>query len=107
ASAVEALQPERKVEVKGSHLVHVALNELKGRTLINLINIAGEHTNRAAIGYDQVPPLTDIRVHIKGKPARVRLQPEGKDLPLRYANGITTVTLPKVEIHSILEVIDP
>ena len=107
ASAVEALQPERKVEVKGSHLVHVALNELKGRTFINLINIAGEHTNRAAIGYDQVPPLTDIRVHIKGKPALVRLQPEGKDLPLRYANGITTVTLPKVEIHSILEVIDP
>jgi hypothetical protein len=107
SSAVEALQAERKVEVKGSHLVHVALNELKGGTFINLINIAGEHTNRAAIGYDQVPPLTDLRISIKGKPARVRLQPEGKDLPLRYANGVTTVVLPKLEIHSILEVIDP
>ena len=107
ASAVEALQPERKVEVKGSHLVHVAFNELKGRRLINLINIAGEHTNRAAIGYDQVPPLTDLKISIQGKPARVRLQPEGRDLPLRYANGSTTVTLPKLEIHSILEVIDP
>ncbi len=103
-NAVNSLAPDLRVEVSGSHLVHVALNEKNGKTYINLINIAGEHTNKAAIGYDQVPALTDLKVSIQGKHAKVRLQPEGRDLPVKYVEGKTIVTVPKVEIHSILEI---
>ena len=106
AEAIAALGPDLQVRVSGTHLVHVAVNELKGRTHINLVNVAGEHTNRSAIGYDQVPPLTDISVSIKGKPARIRLQPEGKDLPFKFVNGRSTFVIPRLEIHSIVEVID-
>ena len=107
SDAVNSLAPERRVEVTGSHLVHVALNEKNGRTFINLINIAGEHTNKAAIGYDQVPALSNLQVSIQGKHAKVRLQPEGRDLPVRFVNGKTILTVPKLDIHSILEIDNP
>jgi len=106
AETIAQLSPEKRIEVSGSHLVHVAFNQLNNKTYINLINVAGEHTNQAAIGYDQVPALTDLSVSIKGKPSKIILQPERKELNITFANGESTVLIPKLEIHSILEVIE-
>jgi hypothetical protein len=106
AETIARLAPEKMVEVSGSHLVHVALNKLNGKTLINLINVAGEHTNQSAIGYDQVPPLTDLSVTIHGKPSKIILQPEGKELEFTSANGKSTVMISRLDIHSILEIIE-
>lgn len=106
AETISALDPDRRVTVTGTHLVHVAVNKGLGKTLVHLVNIAGEHTNRAAIGYDQLPPLTDILVQIKGRPQKVLLQPEGRQLPLIYKDGRTSVRLPRLDIHSILEIVD-
>ncbi len=106
AETIAQLSPEKRIEVSGSHLVHVAFNQLNNKTYINLINVAGEHTNQAAIGYDQVPALTDLSVSIKGKPSKIILQPEKKELNITFANGKSTVLIPKLEIHSILEVIE-
>jgi hypothetical protein len=96
------------VEVSGSHLVHVALNKLNGKTMISLINVAGEHTNQAAIAYDQVPALTDLTVSIKSatKPKKIVMQPEGKPMQFSWSNGESSVIIPKLEIHSILEIVD-
>ena len=106
AEVVAQLSAAQMVEVSGSHLVHVALNKLNGKTYINLINVSGESTNQSAIGYDQVAALTDISVTIPGKPAKVILQPEGKELTVTYSAGKSTVIIPKLEIHSILEVVE-
>lgn len=101
---IDKLSPEKQVEVTGSHLVHVALNKLNSKTYINLINVAGEHTNQNAVGYDQVPALSNLLVSIQGKVSKVVLQPEGKELNTTFVNGKTVVVVPQVEIHSILEV---
>lgn len=106
AETIARLSPDQMIEVSGSHLVHVALNKLNDKTYINLVNVAGEHTNQAAIGYDQVPALTNLSVSIKGKPSKIILQPEGKELNITFANGKSTVLVPRLEIHSILEVTD-
>lgn len=106
AETIAQLAPKMDIKVSGSHLVHVTLNKLNGKTYINLINVAGENTNQAAIGYDQIPPLTDLVVRIKGKPTQVVLQPEGKALDFTSAEGESTVAVPKIEINSILEVIE-
>jgi hypothetical protein len=103
---IDKLSPEKQVEVTGSHLVHVALNKLNGKTYINLVNVAGEHTNQNAVGYDQVPALSNLLVSIQGKPSKVVLQPEGKELATTFVNGKTVIVVPQVEIHSILEVIE-
>jgi len=108
AEIIDQLAPERMVEVTGSHLVHVTVNKLNGKTMINLINVAGEHTNQSAIAYDQVPPLTDLTVIIKSatKPAKIILQPEGKEMQFTWSNEKSTVLIPKLEIHSILEIVE-
>lgn len=107
AETIKQLSPEQMVEVTGSHLVHVAVNKLNGKTYINLINVAGEHTNQTAIGYDQVPPLIDLKVNISTphKPSKIVLQPEGKEMEFSYINGQSKVMIPQLEIYSILEVI--
>jgi len=108
AETIAQLAPEKMVDVEGSKLIHVALNKLNGKTFVNLINIAGEHTNQAAIAYDQVPPLTNIKVAIQtdSKPSKIILQPEGKQLEFKYSNGKTNVTVPVIEVHSILEIVE-
>jgi hypothetical protein len=108
AETIARLSPEQIIKVSGSHLVHVALNKLNDKTYINLINVAGEHTNQSAIGYDQVPALTELTVNISTpvKPAAIVLQPGKRKLEFSYTRGKSTVLIPKFEIHAILEVIE-
>ena len=74
---------------------------------VNLINIAGEHTNQSAIGYDEIPSLKDLTVSIRTakKPAKIVLQPDGLELKFNFQNGVSKVVVSELAIHSILEVI--
>ncbi|MEL7585890.1 MAG: hypothetical protein AAGU19_04185 [Prolixibacteraceae bacterium] len=94
-------------EVKGSHLVHLAVNELNKKIYVNLINIAGEHTNPMALGYDEIPPLRDLKIdiHLDKKPEEIILQPGGKSLNFKFSKGTATIAIPELEIHSILEIL--
>jgi len=73
---------------------------------VNLINMAGEHTNQTAIGYDEIPSLKDLTVSIltPKKPAKIVLQPEGKELKIDFQNGVSKVEVSELAIHSILEI---
>jgi hypothetical protein len=99
--------PGQMVKVAGSHLVHVAVNQLNGKMYVNLVNVAGEHTNQTAIGYDEIPSVKDLTVHINtvNKPTKILLQPEGRELAVDFQKGISKVLVPELPIHSILEVI--
>jgi hypothetical protein len=94
------------VEVTGSHLVHVALNELNGRLMINLINTAGSHHDLRVFSYDQVPPVGPVKlsINMSQKPKSIRLQPEDIQLKFRYENNKVLLEIPKIEIHSIIEI---
>ncbi len=104
---IASLFPEPDVKIKGSRIVHVALNNKNGRTYINLINVSGDHNTKSVIGYDEIPYLKDLKVEIKtGKrPRKIILQPEGRELAVKFNNGISTVLLPDLHIYSILEII--
>jgi hypothetical protein len=106
-SHIKELFPIGIVEVEGSHLVHVTLNQLNGKMYINLINIAGEHTNQNAIGYDEIPSLKNLEISINTsqRPQKILLQPEGTELKVDFDDGISKVVIPELFIHSILEVI--
>jgi hypothetical protein len=104
---ITELFPDQLVIVSGSHLVHVTVNKLNDRMYLNIINIAGEHTNQKAIGYDEIPPLKDLTISIntERKPSKILLQPEGRELEVDFQNGVSKVVVPELQIHSILEVI--
>ncbi len=106
-SLIDDLLPDRIVKVSGSHLVHVTVNKLNNKMYVNLVNIAGEHTNQKAIGYDEIPVLKGLKISINTvhKPAKIVLQPEGLELNVDFQDGISKVLVPEIKIHSILEVI--
>jgi hypothetical protein len=107
SSLITELFPDPLVKVTGSHLVHVTVNKLNGKMFVNLVNIAGEHTNASAIGYDEIPSLKNLTVSIKTvkKPAGIVIQPEGRELKFDFQNGVSKVVIPELFIHSILEII--
>lgn len=106
ASLIRPLVPKPIVEVSGSHLVHVVLNRQSNRLAVNLINTGGRHADPQVFTYDEVPPLTNLTVRLRTdrKPIRIVQQPENKPLPVRYANGIATVVVPQLAVHSVLMV---
>lgn len=106
SNRIEELFPTPLVKVSGSHLVHVTTNQLNGKIYVNLINVAGEHANPKAVGYDEIPTLKNLTVSIdtKKKLAAIFLQPEGIKLDIDFQNGISRVVVPELPIHSILEI---
>jgi hypothetical protein len=108
SSLINELFPDELVKVSGSHLVHVTVNKLNNKTYVNLVNIAGEHTNQKAIGYDEIPSLKNLTVSINTgqRPAKILLQPEGRELKVNFQNGVSEVLVPELKIHSILEIVN-
>jgi len=100
----EVFQPN--VEVKGSKLINVALNQKNGTTYVNLINMAGNHANKSIHSNDEIPPLNNLQVSVKTphRPRQVILQPENKPLPFAYKNGKAVFIISKLAIHSIAEI---
>ena len=104
AALARPLLPNPIVELTGSHLVHVVANRLNNKVAINLINTGGRHADPQVFTYGEVPPLTNLKVKIRTdkKPTRIVQQPENRVLPVRYINGVATVTVPELALHSIL-----
>lgn len=103
---VDQLFPGEMVTIEGTHLVHVAINTLKDKTYLSLINVAGEHTNQSEIGYDQVPPLRDVKVKIKlpAMPTTILQQPGNTPLSYTFENNTVSLVVPNIDIHEILEI---
>jgi len=108
SSHIGLMFSEPVVKVSGSKLVHVAVNSLNGKTYVNLINTAGDHNSKSAIGYDEVPSLKNLTVEINtgNQPKKIILQPEGRELAVDFSKGVSKVVIPDLHIHSILEVIE-
>jgi hypothetical protein len=98
------LFPKPMVEVTGSHDVDVMVNRIGGKLAINLVNTAGPHQTEPIL--ESIPPVGPLSVTIRqpAKPAKVTLQPGGSELAFNYADGAFQVTLPQVEIHSVIVV---
>lgn len=84
------------VEVKGSSNVHVTLNSLQKKTIVNLIN------SSKAKGND-IPRVGTLTVYLRiAKPSKLMLQPGNQRLPFTYVNGVCTAQIPKIALHDII-----
>jgi hypothetical protein len=101
------------VEVAAPMCVHsTVMRQTKDRAdrlvvhLFNDLNTAGGH----ALPADDVPlreevvPISDIRVTFRPeyRVRRVRLEPEGKELDVKATPAGSTVTVPRLEVHSMV-----
>ena len=98
------LFPKPMVEVKGSADVDVCLMRKDGKLLVNLINTSGPH--QTAPIHEKIEPVGPLAVTIRQtrKPGKVTLEPEGKRVKFEYRDGEIKLTVPQVEIHSIVVV---
>jgi hypothetical protein len=78
------------------------------RLIVHLYNDINTTANRAR-PEDDIPlreetvPIHDIRVSFRGYHlGSIRLQPEGKELPAVREGDSVTVTVPKLEVHSMV-----
>lgn len=106
-SVVQQIFPRPKVQVHGSHLVHVALNRLKNNWCINIINSGGSYKTNQIITYDELPPLYNLKVILSmdKKPSRIVQQPE--NIPLDFSWSLedgAIIHVPRLAVHSILMV---
>ncbi len=101
---VRHLFPEPLVEVKGSVDVDVSVNRIPGKLAINLVNTAGPHADLKSPIHDSIPPVGPLTVSIRidKSPDRITIHPENRPMEFRYGEGKATLTVSKLEIHSIL-----
>ena len=94
------------VEVAGSSYVEVVLTEKNEKTNINLLNTAGAHNCMGVRSYGEIPTLSDLTVtyRCEKKPKKVYEEPTHKRLKVKYKNGVATIKLEKLEIHTIITV---
>lgn len=100
----QRLFPNPLVEVTGSADVDVAVNRLGGRLMVNLVNTAGPHADTKNPIHDSIPPVGPLTVTLRlpRKPSRITLEPNNQALEFAYRDGQARLTLPQLEIHSIL-----
>jgi hypothetical protein len=94
------------VEVKGSPDVDVSVNRIRGKLAINLVNTAGPHADINKPIHDSIPVVGPLEITIRtaNKPAAITVEPGGQALPFEYQDGKARMTLPKLEIHSVIVV---
>lgn len=95
---------EPLVEIEGAAAVDVSVNRLGGRLAINLVNTSGAHWDAAKPLVDAIEPAGPFRVAIRlpARPAKITLQPEAQPVAFEYRDGAARLTVPRLEIHSIL-----
>jgi hypothetical protein len=107
-SVFKKLLPEPIVEVAGARDVDVSPRMLNGKLSIHLVNTSGPHANAPDGGIKEVKPIGPLTVSIvfEQPPKSVTVQPEGTSLEVTWAKGRATVTLPQLDLYSIL-VVEP
>ena len=100
------LFPKPLVEVKSPASVDVSLTRLHGKLAVNLVNTSGPHWDQQKPLFDSIAPVGPLGISIRAaaKPAKITLQPEGLPLAFEYLDGVAKLTVPRLEIHSIVVV---
>ena len=95
-----------KLSIKGSRYIETALMEKNGKTYIHLLNASGEHRAARVKTFDEILPIYHVTATYKTEkqPKSVRLLPENIPLAYSYENGVLSVSVEKVEIHSAIEI---
>lgn len=108
SGVLQRLLPEPIVRVTGSRDVDVSPRTLGGRFAIHLVNTSGPHASPPAGGIKAITPVGPLTVVIRlpREPRSVTQQPERKRLKVAWADGCATVTVPRLEVYSIL-VVEP
>ena len=95
------------VAVTASPRLEVILRRKEAQLLVNLINRgAGETLSPHRVVIDELPPVTDVVVHLRcdACPSSVVVEPGAQPADWDYHDGMVTVRLPRIAIHAVVVV---
>lgn len=104
---VEGLDIPWEATVEAPPRLELIARRKDGALVINLIHRgAGEALSPNRVIVEELPPVTDIVLRIRrdAPPASVIVAPDGAPARWSYAEGMLTVEMPRVEIHSAVVV---
>ncbi|MBI3853940.1 MAG: hypothetical protein HY298_27250 [Verrucomicrobia bacterium] len=98
------LFPKPMVEVSGSHNVDVSLARNHGKLQVHLVNTSGPHATQPFV--DEIAPVGPLQVTLRAgsRPKRITVEPGGRSLEFKHANGETRFTVAEVPIHNVVVV---
>ena len=105
---VDRLAPGRVIEAPGlPTTAETSLLRQSGqgdRTILHLIHATPQRRGEGVEIVEDILPLHDLRVGVRlPHPAReVTLAPGGEVLPHEEADGVTWVTVPRVDLHQVV-----
>jgi hypothetical protein len=105
---LDRLVPERLIEVPGlpttAEIGLLRQPAEGGRHVLHLIHAVPQRRGTAIDIVEDVLPLADVRVGVRlGRPpGSVTLAPTGETLPHEDTDGITSITVPRVEGHQVV-----
>ncbi len=103
--AKEMYEPLVTVE-NARGLVEIVCLEKEGKLLVQLVNANGNHRDPTMATEEFIPAAEDIKLSLKKDSVeKIVLQPEGKEIPFEQKDGKIVLTIPRVEIHNIAEVV--
>ncbi|HZG68699.1 MAG TPA: hypothetical protein VEZ12_18280, partial [Herpetosiphonaceae bacterium] len=95
------------VEVEGPPRLELVLRQRDETMLINLINRgAGEALSPRRVIVEELPPITDVILHVPRDTAPTAVQAVPSDTPLAwdYSSGMLTLRVPRLDIHTVIAV---
>jgi hypothetical protein len=105
AGIIGGLDQDKFIEYSGQKFIDIITAKKDGKLLINLTNTNGIYSELRLRAYDEILPLTDIKISVKIKtePASVMLQPENTVPEYNYDSQTQklTVNINRLDIHSV------
>jgi hypothetical protein len=94
------------VRLQGPPTIEMALRTKEGRLLVHLLNSTGMQVSSEYVAGDFVPPVGPVRVEVRlaKAPRRATLEPGGRLLTGRHADGTWTATIDRIDIHEIISI---
>ncbi len=102
--AIARMLPEPIVRISGAAEIDISPRRHNGKLAIHLVNTSAPRVEKE-ISIPPTGPLT-VSIRLPERPKSITMQPEGAVLPVNWAKGRATVTVPKVDLYSIL-VVEP
>jgi hypothetical protein len=96
------------VEIDAPHRLELILRRRDGALLVNLINRgAGEALSPRRVVVEELPPVEHVTVRVRAdeRPASVTVFPEDRPASWHYEEGIATIKLERVDIHSVVRIV--
>jgi len=104
---IAALDIPWRVTLDAPAQLELVLREKAGKLVINLLNRgAGEMLMPRRVMSEYILPVTDVtvRVALRAAPRSVAVVPADTALTWEHADGVLTVKLPRVDIHTVVVV---